>query len=49
MSLKIELNKKVNETRNKIINSAINVFVGTLKSEMFRVAEEGRTKGSISI
>ena len=49
MSFKDELNKKVIETRNRIKNKAINTFVETLKSEMYLVAEEGKTRGFINI
>ena len=49
MSFKNELNKKVVETRDRIKNKAINNFVESLKSAMYQVAEEGRTRGSINI
>ena len=49
MSFRDELVKKVYSTRELIRQTAVNNFVGILKSSMIKCAEEGRISGSINL
>lgn len=49
MSFRDELVKKVHSTRELIRQTAVNDFVGILKSSMIKCAEEGKISGSINL